>query len=212
MEKMETSRYMKIAIDIAHRICNNEFKIGDKLRGRSVLSSKYNVSPETIRRAVSLLRDMDVVQVFENSGIYINSIENAYLFIQKFNAKNNIHEIKQKIKELQKEKLKIEKEINKNIDMLLSYSTEIDTVSLKNAYEIKVNTNSHIIHKTVADTQFWKYTNATIISVKRNENVFISPGPNFIFEEEDIIKFICSKENIEKVKSYIQEKIQLSDY
>ncbi len=104
MENTDTPKYIKIAIDIAQKIYNNEFKVGEKVRGRSTLSSKYNVSPETIRRAVSLLKDMQVVEVTEKSGIYIKSVENAYLFIHRFNAKNNVKELRQKIKSLQKEK------------------------------------------------------------------------------------------------------------
>ncbi|MCY6485240.1 GntR family transcriptional regulator [Clostridium aestuarii] len=207
MEKKGTPRYIKIAIDIAHRIYNNEFKVGEKLRGRSTLSSKYNVSPETIRRSVSLLQDMDAVEVSEKSGIYVKSAENAYLFIQRFNAKNNVKQIRQKIKELQKEKLSIEKELNKNLDMLLEYSIQFDTESLKDSYEIKVAENSNIIDKTIADTQFWKFTNATIISVKRGEKMYISPGPYFTFTAEDIINFICSEDNVSKVKSYIEDSV-----
>ncbi len=98
MENIDTPKYIKIAIDIAQRIYNNEFKVGEKVRGRSTLSSKYNVSPETIRRAVSLLKDMQVVEVTEKSGIYIKSVENAYLFIHRFNAKNNVKELRTKNK------------------------------------------------------------------------------------------------------------------
>ena len=36
-----------------------------KLSGRSTLASLYNVSPETIRRSIALLKDMDVVEVAE---------------------------------------------------------------------------------------------------------------------------------------------------
>ncbi|HSQ33895.1 MAG TPA: GntR family transcriptional regulator, partial [Peptostreptococcaceae bacterium] len=112
MENQDIPRYIKIAADIANKIHTGEFKVGDKLKGRSTLSSKYNVSPETIRRSVSLLQDMDIVKVSEKSGIYVTSSENAYVYLQKFNSKNDIREIRQKIKELQSEKSKIEKEIN----------------------------------------------------------------------------------------------------
>ncbi len=154
MENIDTPKYIKIAIDIAQRIYNNEFKVGEKVRGRSTLSSKYNVSPETIRRAVSLLKDMQVVEVTEKSGIYIKSVENAYLFIHRFNAKNNVKELRQKIKSLQKEKIKIEKEIDKYIDLILENSIQFENINLEDSYEMVIYPNSYIVNRTISDTEF----------------------------------------------------------
>ncbi|MDF2533128.1 MAG: transcriptional regulator, GntR family, partial [Clostridia bacterium] len=52
--------YKKIAIDIANKIVKGDIKEKDKISGRSVLASMYNVSPETIRRAVALLHESEV--------------------------------------------------------------------------------------------------------------------------------------------------------
>ena len=41
--------YAKIAMDIANRIVNGEIPEGKRLSGRSLMSSEYGVSPETIR-------------------------------------------------------------------------------------------------------------------------------------------------------------------
>jgi hypothetical protein len=71
---------------------------------------------------------MDIVKVSEKSGIYVTSAENAYAYLQKFNSRKDIREIRQKIKELQSEKLKIEKEINKYLDIILEYSMKSDSL------------------------------------------------------------------------------------
>lgn len=207
MENTDTPKYMKIAIDIAQKIYNNEFKVGEKVRGRSTLSSKYNVSPETIRRAVSLLKDMQVVEVTEKSGIYIKSVENAYLFIHRFNAKNNVKELRQKIKSLKKEKNKLEREIDKYMDLILENSIQFENINLEDAYEIVIYSNSYIVNKTISDTAFWKHTNGTIISVKRKDKMYISPGPYFRFEAGDIARIICSEDDLNRAKNYIQQGI-----
>ncbi|EDU37679.1 GntR family transcriptional regulator [Clostridium sporogenes] len=207
MENTDTPKYMKIAIDIAQKIYNNEFKVGEKVRGRSTLSSKYNVSPETIRRAVSLLKDMQVVEVTEKSGIYIKSVENAYLFIHRFNAKNNVKELRQKIKSLKKEKNKLEREIDKYMDLILENSIQFENINLEDAYEIVIYSNSYIVNKTISDTEFWKHTNGTIISVKRKDKMYISPGPYFRFEAGDIARIICSEDDLNRAKNYIQQGI-----
>ncbi|MEA4848713.1 MAG: GntR family transcriptional regulator [Clostridiaceae bacterium] len=57
------AKYEKIALDIAYSILNEEWKAGEMVKGRSTLSGKYSVSPETIRRALKLLEELQVVNV-----------------------------------------------------------------------------------------------------------------------------------------------------
>ena len=74
MENEELPQYMRIAVSVAGRIAEGQFAEGERLSGRSKLSSEYQVSPGTIRKAVQLLRDMQVVSVKEQSGIYVRSV------------------------------------------------------------------------------------------------------------------------------------------
>lgn len=86
--------YQQIAIDLASRIAQGEFVIGTKIYGRSTLASQYNVSPETIRRAVILLEDMKIVEVIQGSGIFVKSKEEAFKFIEKFKDKDSMESLK----------------------------------------------------------------------------------------------------------------------
>ena len=58
-----SSLYYSIAVDLARRIVKREFTEGMKVSGRSLLASQYQVSPETIRKAIALLKDAGVVDV-----------------------------------------------------------------------------------------------------------------------------------------------------
>ncbi len=62
-DKIPAAKYEKIALDIAYSILNEEWKVGEMVKGRSTLSGKYSVSPETIRRALKLLEELKVVNV-----------------------------------------------------------------------------------------------------------------------------------------------------
>ena len=77
MENDALPQYMRIARSIAQRIADGELQEGEKLSGRSKLSSEYNVSPETIRKAVQVLQDRAVVIVREQSGVYVLSAAQA---------------------------------------------------------------------------------------------------------------------------------------
>ncbi|KDR95816.1 regulatory protein, gntR family [Peptoclostridium litorale DSM 5388] len=201
--KNNTPRYIKIAIDIAHRIYEGEFKVGDKLRGRSTLASEYNVSPETIRRAASLLQDMGVVNVSQKSGIFVISAERAHDFIGKFSEKNNIKKVRARLKSLRVQKEEIDKKIEESIDTLLEYTMQLKRIDLGCNYELSVPADSRLIGMTINELQFWHNTGATITAVKRDGEFFISPGPYFQFEKEDMIYFICIEDNLVRVKDFV---------
>ena len=64
-------RYQQIALDIATQIVKQQYKVGDRIYARSSLASKYHVSPETARRAICLLADMDIVEAEKGSSRWI---------------------------------------------------------------------------------------------------------------------------------------------
>ena len=77
----EKAVYKQIAVDIAAKVVSGKYQPGQKIRGRSALASQYNVSPETVRRAVFLLSQVGVLEVRQGSGITILSVENAEEFL-----------------------------------------------------------------------------------------------------------------------------------
>ncbi len=52
------------------------------------------------------------------------------------------------------------------MDLILENSIQFENINLEDAYEIVIYSNSYIVNKTISDTEFWKHTNGTIISVK----------------------------------------------
>lgn len=202
--QIELPRYVRIALDVAHRICNDEFKENDKIRGRSTLAGEYNVSPETIRRSAALLSDMDVVEVTQKSGIYIKSKQNAYSFIQKFSTKKSISLLKANLKALTDQKIQLDKEIQENITSIIEYSTNFRNSDIIHPLEIEVPLDSHIVGKTISELQFWHNTGATIVGVCRGETLLISPGPYFAFDPKDIIVFVGSEDVLGRVMRFVR--------
>ena len=100
MENDSLPQYMQIALSIAGRIAGGDVPEGAKISGRSKLSSEYNVSPETIRKAVRLLSDMRVVDVREKSGVYVLSADNARRYLHNAGAKIDVFAKRQQMKEL----------------------------------------------------------------------------------------------------------------
>lgn len=214
MSKTNIPRYTSIAIDIAHNILNDTYAIGEKIKGRSTLSGKYSVSPETIRKSVALLKEMDVVDVNEKSGIVIKSKDMAYLFIEKYNTQININLLHQKILELQKQKSEIELQINIHLNTILDYTLKYERTLIPNTtpdlsnridtIKLTLSENDFIIGKSISETQFFKHTHATIVSIIKNNERILSPGPFYVFQAQDILSIVCDEYHIKTSEEFIQ--------
>lgn len=185
--------YQKIAIDIASRISNDELAVGSKLHGRSTLAAKYNVSPETIRRAIKLLEDVNIVKVNVGSGIVIISKEEAIKYIQKISVVDSVKSVKKQIINLMNTRNSIDNDISKSINQIIDYTERFKHTNSFVPFEIKIDPNSTLIGKTISETNFWQNTGATIIGIRRNNSVIVSPGPYALFENDDSIIFICDE-------------------
>ncbi len=197
--------YRKIAIDIAGRICKGEYKEGDRISGRSTLAGEYNVSPETIRRAVFLLEDMKVVISSQGSGIFIHSKQNAYAFIQRFQNKESISSLKADVKKLLIQKQHIEMEIETILDKIIDFADRLKNTDPISPLEIEIDPESHLIGKTVTDTKFWQNTGATIVGIRRKGTLILSPGPYIGFEKGDSILVVGEMSILERIKHFMKE-------
>lgn len=204
-QRIDNPRYMNIALDIAGRICNGEFKEGENVFGRSTLASEYNVSPETIRRAIFLLEDMQVVVPTQGSGIRISSLSNAYSFVRKFQNKDTIRSLKSEIKSLLSQKKDIENAINEKIDTIVDYSDRLKNLNILTPLEIEIYNDSKLVGRTISETNFWHNTGATIIAIKRGNTLILSPGPYGGFEKGDSIFVIGGEDVIERTKQFMKE-------
>lgn len=197
--------YKKIALDLAGRIHKGEFSEGEKIHGRSTLAGEYNVSPETIRRAMILLEDMQVVSVNQGSGIYIKSKEHASEFLERFKNNESIGSLKSEIKKLLEQKKLIDHQIHNLLEKIIDYSERLKNINPIDPIEIEIPPNSNLVGKTIQESKFWQHTGATIVAIRRGENIIISPGPYGGFEAGDIILVVGNNEVKSIIKNFLEE-------
>lgn len=203
--KITIARYLKIAVDIAARIVAGDLEVGEKIKGRSVLSTEYNVSPETIRRAMSILSDKEVVEVNIGSGITVLSREKAIEFIKSFKDDETLYELNMSLHQLFEKRKELEEEISgttkRIIDMYKYMRSDLIT-----PVEIELPDDSHVIGQSIGTLQIWHYTGATIIGVVQSNNVIISPGPYYEFARNDNVLIVGDENVIERFNVFINNK------
>lgn len=197
------SRYERIALDLAYEIYNQKFEEGYMIRGRSTLAGRYNVSSETVRRAIKLLEEMKVLESIDKVGVLIKSRENAHRFIQEYQTKNKILALRESIAKISEERERLNHMISEQVDLIIEQSLTLRNIGIIYPLEYRILSSSHLINKTIGGSRFWENTGATIIGVNRDGNLELSPGPKFSFREDDIIVYVGNVVNItEKVENF----------
>lgn len=195
--------YSQIALDIAIRIMRGELKENTMIYGRSIMSSEYGVSPETIRRAMKLLADMKIVEILKNSGTMILSSEKAKKYVEKFGKQTNIRSMQKKLDELMEQQKSINMQIVATNNALIRMNEKLVESNPFSNYEIMVPRNSIIVNYTLAELNFWQETRATLIAIKREENIILSPGPYVLIQADDVIVFIGDVGCVETVSEFV---------
>ena len=183
--KVASAAYRQIAIDIARDIAGGKYIKGQKLFGRSVLASQYKVSPETIRKAVYLLKEVGILDTEKGSGIEIKSVAEAKVFADRFSEIKNVNQTKNEILQWAQHQAKEAAEIIGKVQFIIDTSEKMKSISLLSPYEIKITEGSAAIGKTADELHFWHNTGGTIIAIRRGDELIISPGPYATFLEND---------------------------
>ena len=195
--------YQQIAIDLATKISNGKLQPGERISGRSTLAGYYNVSPETIRRAVSLLEEAGVVAARPQAGIEVLSQEKAVEFVHKFRDIEALTAIKNNICGLLQSITRQQVELQENVQLLIETSERYKTLNPFMPFELQVASGSLVVGQSLSSARFWNNTGATIIGIKRGEETILSPGPNTELLAGDILVFIGDDETYFRTSRFL---------
>lgn len=196
-------RYLKIAVDLAARIASGEISEGEKLKGRSILSTEYHVSPETIRRAMSILADKQVVEIYLGSGIVVASRAQAIQFVNSFQDDESISHLRRELAQLFAKRKQMDEDIvsltSKIIDMYKYKRSD-----LVSPVEVSIPEASGVIGKSIGQLEIWHNTGATIIGIIQKSQLLISPGPYYEFIKGDKALIVGDENVIGRFNAFVR--------
>ena len=189
-KERNTPRYIKIAQDVCGKILTGEYPEGTLLKGRSILGASYNVSPETVRKALNILEKEKVVSSKRGVGVFVDSVLHAQEFANKWKAEAQIKNKYADLEKLLVEQKELQAKINAAIDDMKDSFTYQTTEAVKFS-TVEIPQNSWINGKTVGDVYFWNYTEATIVAVVGADNITRqSVGPDYVLNNGDKLIFV----------------------
>lgn len=187
------SRYEQIALDIASRILRDEYKVGDKIFGRSTLAGRYKVSPETIRRAVALLEDAGVVETAAGMGVIIKSKKAAESYFHQFRGQQALAELQEKLGQLFEEKRRLDEEIEHTARQMVSYLWGMLN-NLQYLEKVEVPENSWLVGQTLSSSRLRSETGATVVAIERDGKEYYSPASDMVFQAGDLLHVVGTVE------------------
>lgn len=198
-------RYLSVAVDIARRISAGEFKEGQLLSGNSLLASQYEVSPETIRRALGLLSEVEVVAVRPQSGTRVTSVENADNYIAYFEKDVEVRKTYEQLCDIIHQYETLNKKMMKTIDSFVDRRMSMISVNapLPN-YKIAIPEDSKVSGKSIGDLKFWEVTGCTIVAIERDGGAIISPGPYETIKAGDNVLVVGSPSSVQRAARMVE--------
>jgi len=192
MEHIEQSRdkasiYAKVAYDIAARIASGELTEGDRFSGRSLMGSSYQVSQETIRRAMRLLADMGIIEIKQNSGATVASREKAASYLEKRRIGKDMYALKMELKDMMEQRTALDVSIQKLVAEILDLNDRFEKSNPLRNYEFRLSEESPLIGCTIRECGFRRNTGAIIVALKRGGDIFLPPDPDTELSAKDIL-------------------------
>lgn len=184
------SRYQQIAVEMAEKIAEGWYQVGEKITARSTIATSFGVSPETARKALQILVDMGIVSIRQGSGAYIKSREKAQMFFERFSETVSIVQTKRAITEaIQKQRSELD-HLNELLDDLVALTKRDHNTMYIIPHDMRLDENCNFIGKTIGELNIWQQTGATIVAVRRGRKTVFSPGPYEQLQAGDVILFV----------------------
>ncbi|MDN6639169.1 MAG: GntR family transcriptional regulator [Tetragenococcus sp.] len=199
-KRVSLPRYQQIAVEIAERIVENRYKVGQKVHARSTLASNFNASAETARKAINVLVDLDIMEVQQGSGTYITSRENAEIFVEKFKNVQSTQEIRQDLLEsIERQREELD-HFSETLNTLVNQTKRVHDISTFVPFELKLTAEAQHLEESVADLHIWQKTGATIVGIQTDTELLLSPGPYAKLSAGNTVYFMGHELSMQRMK------------
>jgi K+/H+ antiporter YhaU regulatory subunit KhtT len=210
-QRSTLSNYERIAFDIASRIVSGDLLVGSKISGRTKVSSEYNVSSETIRKALKLLEAAFVVQVHPHSGVVIQDSHHAMNYINQRKAFLSVETLKDDLHSLLKAKKEIDVQIETTMVELMKAMDRFSFSDPLHKSEFIVSSNHNFANTTIKALGLYQKTQATIIAIKRGLELITSPGPDAVLLPNDKVLVIIPNERMLDLNEFLESSMMISE-
>lgn len=204
MVRKDRPVYERVAYEIAIQIANGKVVEGAKIKGRSLASTQFNVSTETMRKALNVLQENGVITIKEQSGAQVVSREQALKFSEAFKDEIALKNSFQAFHSLLDESKTIQQRIKKELSRLeKKYDINHSSTPIR-TFDYQLSELHPLVGRTVRSTNFYKVTGATLYGIVGNVTIS-SPSSEYVFQPFDILYFSGDETVMQRTVEYLQQ-------
>ena len=198
--RADTPRYMEIARDVAAKVAEGAYRIGERIYARSALASQYGVPSETARRAICVLDDLGIVSSSRGSGVTIVSVEKAVASVRQCGESPPHSDLHRQLEDRIRHQEEEMQGISQLLEQLVEKTGRFRATNPFVPFRCRVKELCPHVGKTLKDLNFWHNTEATVVAIGRGENLFLSPGPYMTLKAGDILYYLGAETCVERVE------------
>ena len=162
------------------------------------------MSAETARRAIAVLQDLDIVEATKGSGVIIISYENAAKFVHRLEGVQSIRELQSTLQQsIEKQMIELTT-LKETTNDLINRTNRFRNINPFVPFQLEITENCPFLCKNIGEINFWQNTRATIVGIRKNDHLIMSPGPYAILEAGNIIYFIGDDESLANAQQFLQ--------
>lgn len=199
-------RYQQIARLIAEKIARNELKVGEKIYARSTLATTFGVSPETARKAISVLSDLGIVDPVHGSGVIVVSRQKAQEHLEQYQEVETIQDLQEQILESVVRQQSELANFSTILDKLVDQTEHFQKANPLTPIEFELVEQSPKLGKTLGEMNLWQNTGATIVAILQKEELIVSPGPYATINQGDTLYFVGASNTLQIIQNFFYTK------
>ena len=203
--RIETPVYQQIAVDLAGRIAAGEYQASERIKGRSTLAGYYNVSPETVRKAVSILEEVGIVRVRQGIGIEVVSVQRAREFREQYSRMDHMDALRRDLLELVQAQQEQGRQIREKMNELIDCTERFRSLNPLTPFALEITGEMNYLGKTASEIRFWQNTAATVIAIKRDGKMILSPGSYATLRAGDVWYLVGTEDAFDRAKAFLKK-------
>ena len=171
-----TPIYAQVAYDIASKIADGTLPEGQRFIGRSLMGPQYGVSSETIR-----------------------SRSRAVEYMEQYRSDKDLGALKGHLKKLVAQRDALNEEIAATFQKIMDLQERFRHSDQLRTHEFPISAHSAALGRTLEQLRFRTSTGGTVIAVRHEGRLLLSPGPDTALEAGDTLVVACSVSDMGRV-------------
>ncbi len=148
---------------------------------------------------------MGIIASQHHTGSVALSQQRAAEYVEKHYLSLDLRQLKRELDRLVDEQNNLLAQTVETINKIVDLSDRFRHNDILRTYEVTLTECSSVIGRTIGELQFRQKTGATIVAVRRDKEVLLSPPAQFRLAAADVLVIACDITGVDKVASFVEQ-------